>query len=150
MKNSLSFLSSKVRLILAALALCAQSACGSVPPTTSIYKTPSLSDAQWSRIQEECVYEAKKATASASTKTIVAYRRFELFNMCAKLKGATYVGDVTMPDEKLRPIWDHCKAEAKSAVAGRPASHQREEMQEDLEIECMKGKGIVFHPSRLL
>ena len=72
------------------------------------------------------MYEAKKATASASTKTIVGYRQFQLFNMCAKLKGATYVGDVTMPDEKLKPVCDHCKAEAKSAVAGRPASHQRE------------------------
>ena len=104
MKSSLSSLSSKVKLILAALALCAQSACGSVPPTTSIYRTPSLSTDQWSRIQDECMYEAKKATASASTKTIVGYRQFQLFNMCAKLKGATYVGDVTMPDEKLKPV----------------------------------------------
>jgi len=47
-------------------------------------------------------------------------------------------------------MYEAKKAEAKSAVAGRPASHQREILEEDIELECMKRKGIVFHPSRLL
>ena len=93
----------------------------------------------------ECFYEAKKATASAGTKAIVAYRRVELHQICLKLKGATYVGDVKMPDEKWNTISGACKAEAKSAVAGRPASYQRDVLQEDLEFECLKQKGVVFH-----
>jgi hypothetical protein len=127
--------------------LCAQGACVSAPPTRSIYKTPGLTPAQRDRIYDECRYEAEKATASANTRTqpfTVAYRRFELFNMCAKLKGITYVGDVTMPDEKWIPLKESCRAEARSAVAGRPASLQRDELQEDLEIECLKRKGVVF------
>jgi hypothetical protein len=119
--------------------------CVSAPPTRSIYKTPGLTPAQSSRIRDECLYEAKKATASASTKTIVGYRQFELYNMCAKLKGVTYVGDITMPDEKWKPILKHCEAEARSAVAGRPASRQRDELQEDLAVACFKQKGVVFH-----
>jgi len=99
-------------------------------------------------MRDECLYEAKKATASANTRSqpfTVAYRRLELYNMCLKLKGVTYVGDITMPDEKWKPIFEHCKAEAESAVAGRPASHQRDELQEDLAVECFKRKGVVFH-----
>ena len=139
-----SFLS-KVKLTLAVLALFAQGACVSAPPTRSIYKTPGLSYAQVSRMYDECLYEAKKATASASTKTIVGYRQFELYNMCLKLKGVTYVGDITMSDEKWKPIFEHCKAEAKSDVSGRPASHQRDDLQEDLAVACFKRKGVVFH-----
>jgi hypothetical protein len=145
MTPSLSSLLSKVKLILVTLVLCGQNACVSVPPTRSFYKTPGISDAQWNRMRDECLYEAKKATASASTKTIVGYRQFELYNMCLKLKGATYVGDITMPDEKWKHIFEHCKAEAKSTVSGRPTSHQRDELQEDLEVECVKRKGVVFH-----
>ncbi|MDF2687287.1 MAG: hypothetical protein K0Q80_252 [Microvirga sp.] len=65
--------------------------------------------------------------------------------MCLKLKGITYVGDFTMSDEKWKPILEHCKAEARSAVAGRPVSRQRDELQEDLEVECYKQKGVVYH-----
>jgi hypothetical protein len=145
MKGSLS--SPKVRLAVAALALCAQSACGSVPQTRSIYKTPGITPAQWDRISDECRYEAEKATASANTRSqpfTVAYRRFELYNMCLKLKGVTYVGGITMPDEKWKPIFERCTAEAKSAVSRRPASHQRDELQEDLAVECFKREGVVF------
>jgi hypothetical protein len=110
-----------------------------------MYKTPGINPAQWERMTLECLYEAKKATASAGTKTIVGYRQVELYNMCLKLKGATYVGDVTMPDEKWNPISEACKADAKSAVAGHPASNQRDVLQEDREFECLKQKGVVFH-----
>jgi hypothetical protein len=139
------FFLSKHKLILAALVLCAQTACVSAPPTRSTYKTPGLSPAQTSRSYDECLYEAKKATASASAKTSVGYRQFELYNLCLKLKGITYVGDFTMPDEKWKPILEHCKAEARLAVAGRPVSRQRDELQEDLEVECYKQKGVIYH-----
>jgi hypothetical protein len=135
----------KVKLVLAALVLCAQAACVSAPPTRSTYKTPGLSPAQTSRIYDECLYEAKKATASTSVKTSVGYRQFELYNMCLKLKGVTYVGDFTMPDEKWKPILEHCKAEARLAVAGRPVSRQRDELQENLEVACYKQQGVVYH-----
>ena len=75
----------------------------------------------------------------------MGYRQFELYNVCAKLKGVTYVGDITMPNEKWKPIFEHCKAEAQSAVAGRPVSHQRDELQEDLTVACIKQKGVLFH-----
>jgi hypothetical protein len=139
-----SFLS-KHKLTLAALALCAQTACVSAPPTRSTYKTPGISPAQTNLFYDECLYEANKATASASAKTSVGYRQFELYNMCLKLKGITYVGDFTMSDEKWKPILEHCKAEARSAVAGRPVSRQRDELQEDLEVECYRQKGVVYH-----
>lgn len=139
-----SSFSSKIKQILAVLVLGSQSACVSTPHTTSIYKTPGIGPAQWNRMRDECLYEAKKATASASARTAVEYRQFELYKMCLKLKGATYVGDVTMPDEKLDPILKHCKAEAEAAVAGRPASHQRDVLKEDLEVECLKQKGLAF------
>lgn len=134
-----------MRIILAAFLMGSLAACVSAPPTRSTYKTPGLSPSQTSRIYDECLYEAKKATASASAKTSVGYRQFELYNMCLKLKGITYVGDFTMPDEKWKPILEYCKAEARSAVAGHPVSRQRDELQEDLEVACYKQKGVVYH-----
>ncbi len=135
-----------MKLGLAALMLFSQGACVSAPATTTrmIYRTPGTVSAQWSRIQDECNYEAEKATASASLKTPTEYRRFRLFNMCAKLKGATFVGKVTMPDAEWERISMHCKAEARTAVAKQAASRGRDELQEDLEIDCAKRNGAVF------
>jgi hypothetical protein len=64
--------------------------------------------------------------------------------MCAKLKGATFVGKVTMPDDEWQRISVHCKAEARAAVVKHPASRSRDELQEDLEIDCFKRNGVVF------
>ncbi|MGF9764439.1 hypothetical protein AAII07_56015 [Microvirga sp. 0TCS3.31] len=64
--------------------------------------------------------------------------------MCAKLKGATFVGKVTMPDAEWERISMQCKAEAQTAVAKQPASRSRDELQEDLEIDCAKRNGAVF------
>jgi hypothetical protein len=118
----------------------------SAPPTYSIFKTPGLSSAQWSRIADECSYEAEKATAAAGPRTPTADTKRRLFNMCAELKGATFVGRVTMPEERWERISTLCKEEAAKAVAKQPASHAKEERQEDLEIECAKKNGAVFQP----
>jgi len=66
--------------------------------------------------------------------------------MCAELKGATFVGRVTMPDEQWKQISDLCSEEAAQAVAGQPASRAKDELREDLEVECAKRKGAVFQP----
>jgi len=106
-----------------------------------------MSDAQWNRIQDECWYEAEKATAAADPKTAVTYTKRQLFNMCAKLKGATFVGRVTMPEEQWEQISTSCKKEAAKAVAGQPVSHARDELTENLEIECAKRNGVEFRQS---
>jgi hypothetical protein len=123
------------------------SACMTPPPTRSIYKTPGMSDTEWSRIRDECWYEAEKATASADPMTATSYTARRLFKMCAELKGAIFVGRVTMPNEQWDRIDSHCKEEAAHAVAGQPQSRGRDERKEDLEIECAKRNGAVFQQS---
>ena len=122
-------------------------ACVSTPPTRSYFKTPGISSAQWSRIDDECTYEAEKATASANPKTAVSYTWNRLFAMCAQLKGATFVGRVTMPTEEWKRISRLCENEATAAVAGRAASRIRDELQEDLQVECLTRNGAVFSQS---
>ncbi|PVE25550.1 hypothetical protein DC522_04280 [Microvirga sp. KLBC 81] len=121
-------------------------ACVSTPPTRSYFKTPGISDAQWSRIDDECAYEAEKATASDYSGA-VSYTWNRLYALCAKLKGATFVGRVTMPKEEWRRINNLCEGEAAAAVAGRPASRTRDELKEDLQVECLKRNGAVFRQS---
>ena len=123
------------------------SACVSVPPTRSIYTTPGMSDAEWSRIRDECSYEAEKATASADPMTATSYTQRRLFTMCAELKGATFAGRVTMPNAQWDRIETLCKEEAANAVAGQPPSRGRDERKEDAEIECAKRNGAVFQQS---
>lgn len=123
------------------------SACVSAPPTRSIYKTPGMSDAEWSRIRDQCWYEAEKATASADPMTATSYTQRRLFKMCAELKGATFAGRVTMPDAQWDQIDALCKEEAANAVAGQPPSRGRDERKEDAEIECAKRNGAVFQQS---
>jgi len=118
----------------------------STPPTRPIFKTPGITSAQWSRISRECAYEAEKATAAAGPRTPTAYTKGRLFKMCAELKGATFVGRVTMTDEQWNQISASCGEEADRAVAGQPASRAKDERREDLEIECARRKGVVFHP----
>ncbi len=139
--------SPKYRFVLFVVPLAALTACVSTPPTRSIFKTPGINKAQWSRIQDECLYEAEKATAAADPRTAVTYAQRLVFNACAKVKGATFVGRVTMPDDQWKRISTLCKEEAAKAVAGQPASHAREQLLEDLEIECAKRNGAVFQQS---
>lgn len=121
--------------------------CVSTPPTWSYFKTPGLSSNQWSRIQKECVYEAEKATASADPKTAVSYTWRQIYIMCAELKGATFVGRVRMSDEQWAPLSASCRTEADNAIAGRPPSRARDEMKEDLEVECLRRNGVIFSQS---
>jgi hypothetical protein len=121
--------------------------CVSALPTRSYFKAPGISSAQWSRIDAECSYEAEKATASANPKTAVSFTWNRLFVMCAKLKGATFVGRVTMPTEEWKQISNLCENEATAAVAGKPASRTRDELKEDLQVECLKRNGAVFRES---
>jgi hypothetical protein len=118
----------------------------STPPTWAYFKTPGIISAQWSRIDHECTYEAEKATASAHSRTL-SHTWNRLFAMCAELKGATFVGSVRMPAEEWRRILALCRDEARAAVAGRPASGARDELQEDLKVACLKGNGAVFSQS---
>jgi hypothetical protein len=125
----------------------ASAACVSTPPTRSYFKTPGLSSDQWGRIQKECAYEAEKATASADPKTAVSYTWRQIYIMCAELKGATFVGRVRMSDEQWSPLSALCRAEADKAIAGRPPSRARDEMKEDLEVECLRRNGVIFSQS---
>lgn len=118
--------------------------CMSTPPTRSYFKTPGMSSAQWSRIDDECSYEAEKATAAADPMTAVSYTWRRIFVMCTELKGAKFVGRVTMPNEEWDRISELCEGEAVAAVAKRPASKNRDELQEDLQVECLKRNGAVF------
>jgi hypothetical protein len=102
---------------------------------------------QWSRIQKECAYEAEKATASADPKTAVSYTWRQIYIMCVELKGATFVGRVRMPDEQWNRLSTLCKEEAGDAVAKRSASRDRDEMKEDLEVECLRRNGVSFSQS---
>jgi hypothetical protein len=119
-------------------------ACTGTSPTQTVYKTPGIDSAHWRRIDDTCKYEAAKATASADPRTAPAGTRARLVRMCLELKGAQYVGRVTMPDDRLDSISARCNDEAKAAVAGRPASHDRDQRQEDLAIDCMRREGIAF------
>ncbi|NIX76901.1 hypothetical protein [Microvirga terricola] len=106
-----------------------------------------MSDAQWSRIDNECTYEAEKATASAGPRTPIADTWRRLYVMCAELKGAKFVGRVTMPNEKWRTISMQCKEEAKAAITKYPASRIRDELKEDLELECLERQDAEFRKS---
>jgi hypothetical protein len=75
--------------------------------------------------------------------TGASYAKGPLFKMCAKLKGATFIGTVTMPREEWRRISTLCKEESAKAIAGQPASHARDEREEDIEFECEKRNGVV-------
>jgi hypothetical protein len=116
----------------------------SAPPTRSVFKTPGIDSARWARIQDECSYEAEKATAAADPQTAVSYAWRRVFVMCVELKGATYVGRVSMPDEQWQRISSVCENEAAAAVAKQLASRKRDELKEDLEVECAKRNGAVF------
>jgi len=122
-------------------------ACMTTPPTRSVFRTPGIGDAQWSRIADECLYEAEKATAAANPRTAVAYTRNRLFAMCAELKGASFVGRVTMADEQWERLSTRCKQEAADGVSGLPASRSRDERKEDLEFECFRRNGVHFRQS---
>jgi hypothetical protein len=119
----------------------------STPPTRTVFKTPGLSSTEWSRAEKECAYEAEKATASANPKTAVSYTWRQIYIICAELKGATFVGRVTMPDEQWKRLSTSCREEASDAVAGRAPSRGRDEMKEDLEVECLRRNGVVFRQS---
>ncbi len=67
--------------------------------------------------------------------------------MCVELKGAKFVGNVTMPTEEWNRISKLCEGEAIAAVAKQPASKKRDELQEDLQVECLKRNGAVFRQS---
>jgi len=127
--------------------LLTQAACVSASSTRSVFKTPGISPAQWSRIDDECSYEAEKATASADSKTAVSYTWNKLYVMCAELKGATYVGRVSMPEDQWKRIKALCKGEAELAAAKQDSSRNRDELKEDLELECMKRNGAKFQQS---
>lgn len=137
----------KSKLIAVALWVCFLTACVGTPPTRSVFKTPGISPAQWSRIDDECSYEAEKATASADSKTAVSYTWNKLYVMCAELKGATYVGRVSMPEDRWQQVKALCKGEAELAVAKQASSRNRDELKEDLELECMKRNGAKFQQS---
>ena len=64
--------------------------------------------------------------------------------MCAELKGATFVGRVTMSDEQWERLSIPCRKEANDAVAKRPPSRERDELKEDLEVECLRRNGVTF------
>lgn len=136
-----------MRIILASLLMGSLAACVSAPPTRTVFKTPGLSSTEWSRIQKECAYDAEKATASANPNTAVSYTWRQVYIMCAELKGATFVGRVTMPDEQWTRLSGLCREETDKAVAGRPPSRSRDEMKEDLEIECLRRNGVIFSQS---
>jgi hypothetical protein len=136
-----------VRVVLATLLISSQAGCLSRPPTRTVFKTPGLGSTEWSRAERECAYEAEKATASADPKTAVSYTWRQIYIMCAELKGATFVGRVTMPDEQWQRLSSACREEADSAAARRPPSRARDEMTEDLAVECLKRNGVVFSQS---
>lgn len=121
--------------------------CMSTPPSRSYFKTPGMSSAEWSRIDAECSYEAEKATAAADPMTAVSYTWRRIFVMCTELKGAKFVGRVTMPTDEWDRISGLCESEAIAAVAKQPASRNRDELQEELQVECLKRNGAVFRQS---
>jgi hypothetical protein len=143
-KTLTKVLSPSFSLVFSVSALVSLSACMSAPPTGTIFKTPGIDSARWDRIQHECSYEAEKATAAADPRTAVAYAWRRVFVMCFELKGATYVGQVSMPDEQWQQISSVCENEAEAAVAKQLASRKRDELKENLEVECLKRSGAVF------
>lgn len=64
--------------------------------------------------------------------------------MCAELKGAKYVGRFTMPPEQWQRISGACKEKAKVDAAQQQTSRNRDELKEDLEVECLRQNGAVF------
>jgi hypothetical protein len=56
-----------------------------------VFDAGNLSEKEWTRIRQECDYEAEKATASAPIN--VAYYRWErLYISCLELKGVKFRG----------------------------------------------------------
>ncbi|WP_157961374.1 hypothetical protein [Microvirga flavescens] len=100
---------------------------------------------QWKRVQAECYFEAEKATAAADPRkdTTISWRG--VYRSCAAIKGATFVGMTRISDEEWKPIWTACRQEVSEAIATRPASKEKEEVREDMEVECYKRRGIKFY-----
>jgi hypothetical protein len=67
--------------------------------------------------------------------------------MCAELKGAQFVGRVTMPEQEWQRISELCREEAMTAIAKRHVTRNRDQLKEDLEAECLKRNGAVFRLS---
>jgi hypothetical protein len=55
------------------------------------FDTGNIADEAWTRHKRECLYEAKKATASAPV-NIAEYRAEDLYVMCLESRGAKYHG----------------------------------------------------------
>jgi hypothetical protein len=55
------------------------------------FDTGNIEPAIWTRYKQECLYEARKATASAPV-NIAGYRAENLYILCLENKGGTYKG----------------------------------------------------------
>lgn len=60
-------------------------------PVSLVFDTSKLSQQEWARMQNECDYEAEKATASAPV-NIAYYRWKRLYIGCIELRGIKYLG----------------------------------------------------------
>ena len=123
--------------------------CVATHPAVSWYKTPGIGQTEFDRIGKQCAYEAEKAVAAADPQTATSYSRHRIYDMCLDLKGATFVGVVKMPRAQLHRIRDVCRDEATAATAKQPPSRARDELKEDLEIACMRSRGVQFEPRPL-
>jgi len=132
------FLPFKGRCALLAGVAALPAACGLPPVTTySVYRTAGLTAAQWSAISKECKFEATKATAT-NTRGSAVISWHQIHRACAEAKGATFLFEVVMPQDKFEALERRCKAEAQAAVAGRPRTMQRDTDEEDFDNACTK------------
>jgi hypothetical protein len=79
------------RFFLAGLAALSSGGCFPVYKERMQFDTGRMSDDTWSRHRRECLYEAKKASASAHV-NIAGYVAEELYILCLENRGATYKG----------------------------------------------------------
>ncbi|MGO4704518.1 hypothetical protein AB4072_01920 [Microvirga sp. 2MCAF38] len=63
----------------------------STQPENLMFETNGLSQTEWQKLQDECDYEAKKATASAPI-NIAHYRWKDIYIRCLEAHGTKLLG----------------------------------------------------------
>ena len=75
----------------------AMAACQPRYETKLSFHAPDMSDQQWARLDTECRYEAKKATAAAKPGPVRAMDEEEVYILCLEAKGVKFNGKVRVP-----------------------------------------------------
>jgi hypothetical protein len=72
-------------------------ACTPAYETRLSFDSSKLSADRWETLQNECYYEARKATASGTPGPVRLMEREELYILCLEAKGVKFKGKIKVP-----------------------------------------------------